>query len=268
MKLNLQLFLITAALFLSMSSLSARKFRGTTRDAQFSQIQSLSADAANSGSALILDIVSLLDNAPDYTTGMEDIIDGLCGQIDISGFFYGYYGDYVAISQMVPQVQKSLLSTPIPSQQYGSQYLLHLVTLYFVLGGNYSSNATTVMSALFNGITQTKTIKAALKVTNASGSTPLHYAALAGDYSVLQALKNILNSDNDWADLLGIANMWGCTPVHYAAANTNCPTMLASMLVDLTQAQRLTALKAPNGRFPIEMYDVNTSAGKQILWSN
>lgn len=268
MKLNLYIFLITAVLSLNILSLSARKIRGITRDAHFSQIQSLSTNAGNSSRDLILDIISLLDTAPDYTTGVEDIIDGLCGQINTSGTFYAYYGDYVAVSQLVPQVQKALLSTPIHSQQYGSQYLLHLVTLYFVLGGGYGSNATAVLTALFNGITSTKTIKAALKVRNDSGSTPLHYAALASDYTVLSALKGFLNSDDDWADLLGIANMWGCTPLHYATANTNCPTMLTSILENMTASQRLTALKAGNARLPIEEYDVNMTAGKQISWTS
>ena len=268
MKLNLRLLLITAALLFNISSVSARRARGTTRDAQFSQIQALSADAANSGSALILDITDLLDAASDYTTGMEDVIDGLCGQINISGVAYSTYSDYVATNQMVSQVQKSLLTTPISSVQYGSQYLLHLVTLYFVLGGNYSSNATAVINALFSGTTDTKTIKAALKVKNASGSTPLHYAALASDYTVLSAFKAILSSSDDWADLLSVANMWGCTPLHYAIANTSCPTMLASILADLTIPQKLTALKTPNARLPIESYDVNIAAGKEIVWSN
>lgn len=172
----------------------------------------------------------------------------------------------------------NLLTTPI-STMWGTQSLLHLVTLYNAIMTTDSAipsedqltakaHVSNIVTKLFDFKYPLEIYFNALTAKNAFGSTPLHYASLSGDVDLLNQFRAILGQKDtaadDWAFVLGarntpgtvftrpaqapkisVTNVWGLTPTHYATSNIDFDVAYY-MLDGLRASEIITALKSSN----------------------
>lgn len=182
------------------------------------------------------------------------------------------------INNFSPDQKSNLLTAPI-SCIWGTQSLLHIVTLYNAIMttdddvstddlANAKANVQNIVANLFAPKYQLEIYFNALTAKNAFGSTPLHYAALSGDVDLLNQFRAILGDTDaaadNWAFVLGarttpgtvfvkpaqapkisVTNVWGLSPIHYAAANIDFDVAY-NMLDGLRACEIITGLKSSN----------------------